>query len=235
MARAAEVLQPKYVIIENVQGIMHDSRNVLQRTIESLKSLGYYVSDGLVETVTIGVPQKRRRHIVVASIYPLHKIVRSMFDAVAPIGRDVEWAIGDLRDAVPTSIIDQPSTPSKANLSRIDYLHKHDLFDLPNEQRPPCHRDKVQTYNSVYGRLRWDNPAQTMTSGFYSMCMGRYVHPEKRRTLTAHEAARLQFFPDFFKFESAGTRTAIAKLIGNAVPMKLSYVLLRELFSEHEH
>lgn len=61
--------------------------------------------------------------------------------------------------------------------------------------------------------------------------MGRYVHPEKYRTLTAHEAARLQCFPDFFSFEAAGSRTAIATLIGNAVPMKLSYAIVRSLLN----
>ena len=82
---------------------------------------------------------------------------------------------------------------------------------------------------SVYGRLSWDKPAQTVTRGFYSMCMGRYVHPSQRRTLTAREAARLQFFPDFFDFSGANTRTAIATLIGNAVPPKLIYPFVREL------
>jgi DNA (cytosine-5)-methyltransferase 1 len=80
--------------------------------------------------------------------------------------------------------------------------------------------------------LRWDEPAQTITSGFYSMCMGRYVHPSRQRTLTAHEAARLQFIPDSFSFEAAGTRSALAEMIGNAVPPKLSYVLVRALLDQ---
>jgi DNA (cytosine-5)-methyltransferase 1 len=59
--------------------------------------------------------------------------------------------------------------------------------------------------------------------------MGRYVHPEERRTLTAHEAARLQFFPDFFDFSSAKTRTKLAQIIGNAVPPKGAYAIARVL------
>jgi DNA (cytosine-5)-methyltransferase 1 len=75
----------------------------------------------------------------------------------------------------------------------------------------------------MYGRLWWDRPAQTITSGYGSMGQGRYVHPDGYRTLTPHEAARLQFFPDWFDFGER-TRTAWADAIGNAVPMKLSYV-----------
>jgi DNA (cytosine-5)-methyltransferase 1 len=76
----------------------------------------------------------------------------------------------------------------------------------------------------MYGRLDWKAPAQTITSGYGSMGQGRYVHPDAERTLTPHEAARIQFFPDWFDFGDRD-RTAWATLIGNAVPMKLSYVI----------
>jgi DNA (cytosine-5)-methyltransferase 1 len=110
--------------------------------------------------------------------------------------------------------------PQSQTEKRINFLFDNQLYELPNEQRPPCHRDKAHSYDTVYGRLRWDRPAQTITSGFYCMCMGRYVHPEQRRTLTGHEAARLQFFPDFFDFSPAKSRTKLAEIIGNAVPPK---------------
>lgn len=232
MARAAQVLQPQHVLIENVQGLPHDSSGVLDRTLSVLEKEGYRLSHGLIDMARLGVPQRRRRHIVLASrigsVRTLEDIVRDAEIAE----RDVAWAIADLTDRPATSIINTPSTPSKDNQARINYLFDNGLFDLPNEQRPPCHRDKKQTYTSVYGRMRWDRPSQTVTSGFYSMCMGRYVHPDRRRTLTGHEAARLQFFPDFFRFEAAGSRTALAKIVGNAVPMKLSYTLTRELLRE---
>ncbi len=229
MARAAEVFRPTHILIENVQGLPHDRTGVLERTLSSLKKCGYHTSHGLVDVSKLGVPQRRRRHIVLASRSKPVPAVDSLVSGYFCPPRNLDWAIGDLEDIRSGSIVDIPSTPSKDNRARIDYLFNNGLYDLPNEERPPCHRDKEQTYNSVYGRLRWDAPAQTITSGFYSMCMGRYVHPSRRRTLTAHEAARLQFFPDFFRFEAAGSRTALAKMIGNAVPMKLSYALVREL------
>src|SRR6185312_3602501 len=98
------------------------------------------------------------------------------------------------------------------------FLFEHGLYDLPNNQRPECHRDGNHSYRSVYGRLRWTEPAQTITTGFGSMGQGRYVHPQRRRTLTPHEAARLQTFPDWFDFGKETRRGVLAKAIGNAVP-----------------
>jgi DNA (cytosine-5)-methyltransferase 1 len=77
----------------------------------------------------------------------------------------------------------------------------------------------------MYGRLLWDEPAQTITTGFGSMGQGRFVHPGRPRTLTPHEAARLQTFPDFFTFRKARTRHALARMIGNAVPPLLTVAL----------
>jgi DNA (cytosine-5)-methyltransferase 1 len=83
----------------------------------------------------------------------------------------------------------------------------------------------------MYGRLYWDIPAQTITTGFTSMGQGRYVHPSHPRTITPHEAARLQGFPDFFDFtvEGKAQRTAWSKLIGNAVPPQLSTAVLQPI------
>jgi DNA (cytosine-5)-methyltransferase 1 len=89
----------------------------------------------------------------------------------------------------------------------------------------------------MYGQLKWDEPAQTITTGFGSMGQGRYVHPSRPRTLTPHEAARLQFFPDWFDFTAGGTqmrRGVWATMIGNAVPPKLTMELGRILLPQLE-
>jgi DNA (cytosine-5)-methyltransferase 1 len=67
-------------------------------------------------------------------------------------------------------------------------------------------------------------PSPTITGGFYTMGQGRFVHPARRSTLTAHEAARIQFFPDWFDWRATNTRSSISQAIGNAVPPKLSYI-----------
>jgi DNA (cytosine-5)-methyltransferase 1 len=228
MARAAQVFQPTHVIIENVSGAAHDRSGVVQAAIGHLRSLGYAVVCQVIDGLKIGIPQRRKRLVVVASRAGQVAIegILAMYSCEM---RDLAWAIGDLEDEGHTSIYTTPSSPNENTMRRINYLFDNALFDLPDEQRPPCHRNKRHTYQSVYGRLRWSQPAQTITRGFYCMCMGRYVHPSRPRTLTAHEAARIQFFPDFFDFGPAGNRTALARIIGNAVPMKFSYVLGREL------
>jgi len=132
--------------------------------------------------------------------------------------------MGDLEHERPTRMFKSPSKLNEENLGRIRYLMRHGLRDLPNRLRPPCHQDGDHSYKSMYGRLSYAEPAQTITSGFGSPGQGRFVHPTQPRTLTPHEAARVQFFPDWFDFSVVKTRTALATMIGNAVPMKLSYI-----------
>lgn len=229
MARAAEVFKPKYIIIENVTGAIHDKGQVVQSVQSDLVHLGYNVNIGIVDLVKIGVPQTRRRLIMLASLREEFSVEEIQDRYTIEPERSVEWAIGDLENTSSTSIFDTPSVPSKDNQKRIHYMFAHGLYDLPNEQRPPCHRNKKHSYNSIYGRLHPDKPSQTITSGFYSTCMGRYVHPSQERTLTAHEAARLQFFPDYFDFSTVTSRTSLATIVGNAVPMKLPYIFALDL------
>ena len=109
------------------------------------------------------------------------------------------------------------SAASPENAQRMEWLIDNNRFDLPNEMRPDCHHDD-HSYRSMYGRLDWDQPAQTITTGYGSMGQGRYMHPSRPRTLTPHEAARLQTFPDFFEFGDDQPRKTWAHVIGNAVP-----------------
>lgn len=229
MVRAAEVLTPEIVLVENVPSVLndrHDGQNVIQRAKERFRNAGYAVADAVISLYDLGVPQTRKRHILIASL-------RKEVDPVETLGaiadsekhNDLRWAIGDLMDAK-HSPLDIPSKASETNLQRMQFLLDNDLFDLPNTQRPACHRG-THSYKSMYGRLRWDEPAQTITSGFGSIGQGRYMHPERKRALTAHEAARIQGFPDYFKFDTQLTRSAIATMIGNAVPPQLA----RNVFS----
>ena len=228
MARLAELLRPTHVIIENVSAVLHDKGKVLVRTMAHLRQLKYVVDDAIVEAVMIGVPQRRRRHFVVASLE--HKVqIRATVSSFLRPPRTVDWAISDLVRTSRRSVFDSSGTPSSVNRGRMDYLFDNKLYELPDKMRPDCHRLAAHSYKSVYGRLRPGSPAQTITSGFVSMGQGRYVHPTQRRTITPHEAARLQFIPDFFDFSSVSKRTSLAEMIGNAVPSKLAYILGLEL------
>lgn len=231
MARAAEVLRPAIVMIENVPAVMNDryqGQNVVSTARAQLEYLKYKVADAVVPMHGLGVAQTRKRHILLAtrgSWTSPARILGRLADANDK--HDLRWAIGDLEDVASVGIDTQPRA-SAANVERMQYLLANDKYDLPNMLRPTCHQNE-HSYKSMYGRLNWDLPAQTITSGFGSIGQGRYMHPSRLRALTAHEAARLQGFPDYFDFSPAPTRTALATMIGNAVPPQMSAAVFREL------
>jgi DNA (cytosine-5)-methyltransferase 1 len=223
VARATEVLEPTYVLIENVVAARRGPSP--SGTINHLEKLRYAVRDGVVPLLDIGVAQRRRRHVVVAVPDDEDPVeIDEVLAAFAQRPRSLRWAIGDLADAEPKRDFDKQSRISKDNEPRIAWLRTHKDCNLPNRLRPPCQQGDDHTYGSMYGRLDWEEAAQTITSGYGSMGQGRYVHPDAKRTLTPHEAARVQFFPDWFGFGDH-QRGAWATLIGNAVPLKLSYAI----------
>lgn len=231
MARATEVLRPRVMVIENVPAVVHDSQQVVTRTREHLEGVGYQVAATRVELVQLGIPQTRRRHILLAvrsDALTSGVSVEDLLEFAPQPTHDLQWAIGDLEHASTDRWIDAPSKMSPENKKRIQWLIDHDEVNLPNDRRPVCHQGD-HSYVSMYGRLSWGQPAQTITSGFGSMGQGRYGHPSQPRTLTPHEAARIQGFPDYFRFDTAVTRTQLSVIIGNAVPPALTRVLTTRL------
>lgn len=228
VVRFVELFLPKYVIIENVQGIRHDRTNVLGMTEAYLEKLGYSIKENLLLASTYGVAQKRRRFILVAT---KDKINFDLSHYVRENVNDVCWAINDLSTLIPESkdIFNTSAIHSKINQTRMNYLYDNNIFELPNHLRPKCQQKDNNRYTSVYGRMYPDKPSPTITSGFGSIGQGRFGHPYLRRTLTPHEAARVQFIPDFFEFSKDLTRVSLQRMIGNAVPPKLTYIIGLEL------
>ena len=223
MARFCEIIRPKHVVIENVPGVQRDASKVAQRTWKRLEELGYTVSHGVVDMSVLGVAQARKRSITLASI-EVQPSVAAAVEGVQTNVRPIAWALKDLLEIPGVGVFNTGPNCDNETVRRINVLFDNDLYELPDKERPDCHRLKPHTYPSVYGRLHWDQPSPTITTGFGTMGQGRFVHPFIRRTLTPHEAARLQFFPDFFNFEGAG-RSLLHKVIGNAVPPKAGYAL----------
>lgn len=231
MARAAEVLRPTFVLVENVPSVRHDISDVVGTTTVALQEAGYSVGSGTVPLHALGVAQRRKRHLLLASSEPSvdpETLIKELAARVPDDSRHLRWAIGDLVAVVDPTAYDTPPRSSAENLRRMEYLLRHGLHDLPNEERPICHQGR-HSYKSMYGRLRWDLPAQTITSGFGSIGQGRYMHPELARALTAHEAARIQGFPDYFDFSGVSKRADLATMIGNAVPPVLAREVVASL------
>lgn len=228
MVRLAELLKPRIILIENVPGVLHDKGDVVGRTSTALRSIGYHVTQKVVELQKLGVPQRRKRLVVMAWTKGCFDIEAALSTNEMPL-RPISWAISDLKDRYdPESIFNSSAVHSAENQRRIKYLFRNNLYDLPNSERPPCHREKQHSYTSVYGRMRWDQVAPTITGGFGSTGQGRFVHPKSPRTITPHEACRLQFVPDFFTFPDSVGRRSMQQIIGNAAPPKMSQVLISE-------
>lgn len=177
----------------------------------------------------LGLPQRRKRHLMIAcqgEPFDIDEFIETLPDECATVSTFLSGIENEPNER-PEPFF-QPSRPTPVNAARIQYLFKHRLHDLPNEQRPPCHRDKEHAYVSMYGRMHWDKPAQTLTSGFGSMGQGRYVHPTRPRLITPHEAARLQGFPDYFDFTGVSSVTALREMIANAVPPPLTLSFVAE-------
>ena len=235
MIRATRVIRPKAVIIENVQTVTSSKEKVVERSIKLLEKLGYRVSHEVIKAEEFGVPQLRRRHFLVASlgskpdfsILDEYRRIRVRNLRTALYGLESSYDEGDLFNSSAKS--------SERNRERMTWLLENDEYDLPNSERPPCHQNG-HNYPAVYGRMRWDVPAHTITAGFGSNGQGRFMHPDFPRTLTPHEAARVQTFPDWFDFSGHnGLRKTLSKSIGNAVPPLLAmYVAHVALLSIRE-
>lgn len=213
------------IVVENVPDTVNDRSRVAQTAIALLEKCGYDTTRGVLASDELGSPQTRRRFFLVGSrlgVLDLQQVAASLAKEPTPI----RWAIEDIVDAIEDPAMDSVPALSAENRRRIDYLFDNDLYDLPDHMRPACHRNG-HTYRSVYGRLYWDRPAGTITTGFATPGRGRFVHPSRRRPLTPREAARLQGFPDWFRFRvgdaAVPSKNALAKWIGDAVPPILGY------------
>ncbi|TRC77546.1 DNA cytosine methyltransferase [Mesorhizobium sp. WSM4307] len=220
---AVRALKPKLVLFENVPGLVGpDYQDIIQRLFRLLGRAGYTVSGPNVEDASFyGVPQRRRRCIVVAAKDPN---CLKRFDDAKPRStkRTVQDAIADLRTLAsgerdPDDILHFARKHSDIAIARLEAI-SHDggsRAELPNHLVLKCHRQQTG-FPDVYGRMKWRDVAPTLTTGCTDITRGRFAHPSQNRAITLREAARLQSFGDQYIF--SGTARQIAIQIGNAVP-----------------
>ncbi len=220
---------PDLVTMENVPGLQ--SKVVFRRFLRTLAELEYQVHWLSVRCAKLGIPQTRRRLVLIASrigaiAVPAGRLGPSQFRTVRQtIGRLPAIAHGETyaRDALHTS-----QRLEELNLERIRAAIPGGTWrDWPLELRAPCHnRSTGASFQSVYARMEWDNPSPTITTQAFNFGTGRFGHPEQDRAISLREAAMLQTFPRAYQFVQPGAEFSfkdLGKLIGNAVPPLLGY------------
>jgi len=211
--RFTKELRPKAVMMENVPGLAKDRR--FDEFCTFMEKLGYKAGHRIVNAADYGVPQRRRRLIYLAGLGQALPFART-----ARKRKTVRDAIGRLPKAGTSGdpVHDIPERRSPRVLELIKRIPKDggSRTDLPEEDQLECHR-KCNGFKDVYGRMAWDHPAPTITSGCFNPSKGRFLHPDEDRAVTMREAALLQGFPRWYKFPT-GNKSAIAWMIGNALP-----------------
>lgn len=225
--RLAEEVKPDYISMENVPELVKEG--IFTDFVNKLEELEYSVTYSVVKAEEYGVPQHRRRLLLLASKKGAISLIEPTNDEEHVI--TVRQAIGSLPAVKAGGVcegdpLQTASALSRINLQRIRASVPNGTWrDWPEDLRLACHKkDTGQTYPSVYGRMAWDETSPTITTQFYMYGTGRFGHPEQDRALTLREGAILQSFPAGYKFIQPGeklSRKAIARHIGNAVPPKL--------------
>ena len=224
--RLAAEVRPDFVTMENVPNI--HKQKVFRDFVRTLKQLGYNVDYKIVNCPKYGLPQLRKRIVLMASrlgkiVVPPPKknvrvkTVREIIGGLPPIKAGGH----DTRDRLHFC-----ASLSALNLKRIKVSDPGGTWkSWPSELVAKCHKRKAgRSFRGVYGRMEWDKPAPTMTTEFFGFGHGRFGHPDQDRAISIREGAMFQGFPRWYQFYSAKEKPNIAilgKMIGNAVPVKL--------------
>lgn len=227
--RLIEGIQPELVTMENVPDVTKHA--VYHDFVKALEKLNYFVWAEKVTCTAYGLPQRRRRHVLLASklgpislIEPTHNTRPVTIEEV--IGGFPHLKAGECD---PQDPLHRAASLTPLNLERIICSQPGGTWkDWPLDLRAKCHqKESGKTYPSVYGRMRWDEPAPTMTTLCYGFGNGRFGHPVQNRGISLREAATIQSFPASYVFMPPNEITfkTVGRMIGNAVPVRLGEVI----------
>lgn len=223
--------KPDIVSMENVPNL--SNKNIFNEFVDFLKEKKYFVEYKNVFCPDYGIPQRRRRLVLLASTKGEIKLLPKTH--TPENYKTTKDAIGHLQPVV-SGVTNQLDELHKAiklsdkNLKRIRASKpKGTWLDWDKSLRLNCHKKKTgNTYKSVYGRMSWDEPSPTITTQFYNYGTGRFGHPDQDRALTMREAAILQTFPEKYRFYQNSDEICFKRIgahIGNAVPVDLGYII----------
>ncbi|MDX1766290.1 MAG: DNA cytosine methyltransferase [Candidatus Saccharimonadales bacterium] len=229
--RLVSTVKPDFVTMENVPGLADQA--VFNDFITLLTASGYHYDYKIVFCPDYGMAQTRRRLVLIASQLgpirlptPTHK-PEEYTTVLDVIGHLPIIAAGETHKDDP---LHKASSLSPINMLRIRAsVPGGSWLDWPKDLRASCHKkESGKTYPSVYGRMRWDEPAPTITTQCNGFGNGRFGHPDQDRAISLREAAMLQSFPADYGFLPSDRKhdiSPLAKMIGNAVPVRLGEIV----------
>jgi DNA (cytosine-5)-methyltransferase 1 len=240
MGRLVEEVRPRAVMMENVAGLATKGRALLDAFIERLEGLGYIISKDVLQVADYGVPQTRRRFVLMAGLGFRVPIPPATHSRRGQRGLPLWRTVGDTIAGLPEPIVLSEAqakggaesfnwhvirTMSPANRLRLRHTVPGKVRTcLPNKLRPDCHKGKDEGFTNVYGRLSWDSPSVTITGGCTTLSKGRFGHPEAERTISVREAALLQTFPKDYAISTPYMEKA-CDIVGNALPCVFAEIL----------
>jgi DNA (cytosine-5)-methyltransferase 1 len=235
--RIASELRPELVTMENVPDLAR--HEVFNEFVNKLSEQGYHVWHKVVYCPDYGIPQKRKRLVLLASLFGEISLITPTHQKHEYV--TLEEAIGSL-PALQAGKVDKVDFLHRAaglsdiNLKRINASRPGGTWkDWPSDLLAECHkRDSGKKYTSIYGRMKWDELGPTITTQFYNYGSGRYGHPTQARAMSLREAAILQSFPADYQFTEANepySMTKVSRMIGNAVPVSLGKVIGESLLN----
>jgi len=215
-ARWAKVMKPSVVVVENVAPFLNSQEWLC--LADELADQGYNVEADVLDAIDFGVPQLRRRSFTIAT-----KRGWAQWPTPHHRRRTVAQAWRGLSRKSRRDPLHIEREPSKLAYDRFKHIpeggDKRDILRAAPELSPPSWRTTFDAATDVWGRLRWDQPSNTIRTTCINPSKGRYIHPEEHRVITLREAARLQSIPD--SYELCGTPYQVARQIGNSVPPML--------------
>ncbi|KAM3099928.1 DNA cytosine methyltransferase [Phormidesmis sp. 146-12] len=239
-AHLVQECEPEIVSMENVLQLKHHP--VFMEFVQTLETLNYSVRSCEVNCLDYGVPQARKRLVLLASKFGRIKLIPPTHDkkGYKTVRKTIEHL--DPLFAGQTSKTDrlhQCSKLSDLNLRRIQASRPGGTWrDWSDDLVAKCHTKKSgRTYPGVYGRMEWDRPSPTITTQCFGFGNGRFGHPEQDRAISLREAALLQTFPQSYEFVASDEPVIfdrIGRLIGNAVPVKLGQVIAQSILEHVE-
>ena len=230
--RLIEEIKPDFVFAENVPGLKKGrGKSIFEEFEKILIKEKYFYRSDILDAKNYGVPQKRKRFVLIASRHAPVEIPeathgpKSFMEKPYVTVRDViskypRIKAGKKHEQIPNH---ESRDLEEINKLRLKYIKKNggSRLDLPDNLKLKCHSNH-EGHTDFYGRMKWDDVAPTLTCKCTSISNGRFAHPTQARGISIREAAALQTFKDDYVFE--GTLMETTKWIGNAVPVQFSKV-----------